>query len=42
MVDRHVPSLVIPAKAGTQNGRGANSPWVPAFAGMTNSGSGAG
>jgi hypothetical protein len=33
-------TLVIPAKAGTQGGRGVNSPWVPAFAGMTKVGVG--
>jgi 5-oxoprolinase (ATP-hydrolysing) len=29
------PNTVIPAKAGTQGERRAGSPWVPAFAGMT-------
>jgi hypothetical protein len=40
MSDNHAPTFVIPAKAGTQSGRGANLPWVPAFAGMTKFGMG--
>jgi hypothetical protein len=31
-------NFVIPAKAGTQCGHSANSPWIPAFAGMTTGG----
>jgi hypothetical protein len=32
---RASPTLVIPAKAGTQGLPGPDAPWVPAFAGMT-------